>query len=67
MYEYGIGVEKDEGKAFFYYKKAVDIGDVLALSYLSSCYWDGKGTVPDREKAEELSSLFKEKMKSMNS
>lgn len=67
MYEFGIGVDADENEAFYYYKKAVDAGDVLAIDSLSKCYREGIGTAPNFEKAEELSSLFRDVMNSMKS
>ena len=62
MYESGTGVEKDEDEAFYYYKKSVDAGCVLAMTFLANCYLLGKGTPPNEEKYYELNSLYNEKI-----
>lgn len=40
----GIGTERDYSKAFYYYKKAAELGHVKAQFDLAQCYRLGKGT-----------------------
>ena len=42
-YELGIGVEKDEKKAFEYYMKAAELGNSDAMQNVSLCYYYGTG------------------------
>ena len=41
----------DSTKAFFYYKKAADLGDTTALIYVASCYANGNVVTQDFSKA----------------
>lgn len=46
-YSTGSGVEKDENKAFEYYRKAAEMGNVLAQNSLAHCYYEGVGVYRD--------------------
>ncbi|CAI2173636.1 5372_t:CDS:1 [Funneliformis geosporum] len=48
-YELGNGVNKDEIKAFVYYKKSAENGLVDANFYLGYCYLNGIGTEINKE------------------
>src|SRR6266542_5219167 len=50
-YRSGIGIEKDETKAFEYYKKYAENRNNLAQNVLGYLYENGKGTEKDLEKA----------------
>ena len=52
-YEFGRGVEKDEVKAFEWYKKAAEWGYAKAQFKLGICYEFGKGVERDERKAFE--------------
>ncbi|UZO03508.1 uncharacterized protein OCT59_023915 [Rhizophagus irregularis] len=52
--ELGIGISVDKQKAFGLYQKAADLGNVLGITDLGSCYKYGIGTVVDKKKAFEL-------------
>ncbi|RIA88464.1 hypothetical protein C1645_826327 [Glomus cerebriforme] len=56
-YQYGIGVEKDEIKAFEKYKEAAEKGHIRSINKLGYCYNYGIGTEKNEIKAFEL---FKE-------
>ena len=47
----GKGVKKDYQKAIEYYKKAADLGDVVAYVNLGKIYYEGKGVKQDYQKA----------------
>ncbi|MBQ9458488.1 MAG: sel1 repeat family protein [Oscillospiraceae bacterium] len=47
----GLGVEKDEGKAFYWTKRAAEHGDRDGQYNLAEFYREGVGTEPDMEKA----------------
>src|SRR5688572_32188909 len=53
-YELGNGIEKDEFKAFEYYKKSAENGYIEAKFYLGYCYVNGIGTEINKEKGFEL-------------
>ena len=53
-YELGIGVEKDESKAFDFYQKSAENGDMAAKFQLGYCYVNGIGTDIDKDKGVEL-------------
>src|SRR6266511_6460200 len=50
-YELGIGVEKDEFKAFEHYRKSVENGYDKAQNILTFLYENGSGTEKNLEKA----------------
>lgn len=54
MYQFGLGVEKDERKAFRLYRSAASQRSNVAKFNLGVMYWRGIGTEPSREKALEL-------------
>ncbi|RIA87332.1 hypothetical protein C1645_726618, partial [Glomus cerebriforme] len=60
-YERGIGVEKNNIKAFEYYKKSADQGHLNAQSELGYCYYDGIGTELNIAKAFELYKIAAER------
>src|SRR6266498_2609460 len=51
LYENGEGVEKNLEKAFEWYQKAADNGDIEAQFHLANSYYFGKGTEKNLEKA----------------
>ena len=52
-YMQGIGVEKDEGKAFKWFEKAARQGHVQAQYTLGLCYEEGRGVWPSHTSAEK--------------
>ncbi|RIA96752.1 hypothetical protein C1645_871848 [Glomus cerebriforme] len=60
-YRHGKGVEKDEVKAFEYYKKSADQGHLNAQFQLGHCYDYGIGTEVNKAKAFELYKIVAEK------
>ncbi|RIB00316.1 hypothetical protein C2G38_2234770, partial [Gigaspora rosea] len=52
-YELGIGVEKDEKKAFEYYMKAAELGNPTAMQDVSLCYYYGIGVEINYQKSFE--------------
>ncbi|RIB01896.1 hypothetical protein C2G38_2229356 [Gigaspora rosea] len=50
-YQRDIGVEKDERKAFIYYQKSAEIGDVNGIFQVGYCYRNGTGIEKDEHKA----------------
>lgn len=50
----GIGVNKNEKRAYDLYKKAVSEGDVRAKKYLADCYLWGLGTDKNIDEASRL-------------
>ncbi len=54
LYQFGLGVEKDERKAFRLYRSAATRGSQVAKFNLGIMYWRGIGTKPSEEKALEL-------------
>ena len=50
-YQNGIGVKKDEIRAFDYYKKSAEKGYVIAQNTLGYLYQNGQGTEKDLVKA----------------
>lgn len=53
MYEYGVGVEKDETKAFEWYQKVAILGHAKAQQNLGYMYENGQGVIKD-----EVEALF---------
>src|ERR1700752_5315845 len=49
-YEYGIGVEKDENKAFTHYQKSAEMNDPNGMYQVAYCYL-GIGVEIDKHKA----------------
>ncbi len=60
-YQYGIGVEKDEVKAFDYYKRSAEKEYIEAQFHLSHCYFNGIGTDVDKSIAFKLYKIVAEK------
>jgi uncharacterized protein len=54
IYTEGLGVQKDDKKAFEYYKRASDLGDVQGTFALGLSYAEGRGVKKDRKIAGEL-------------
>ncbi|KAF0486653.1 SEL1 protein [Gigaspora margarita] len=52
-YRHGIGVEKDEKKAFEYYMKAAELGNSDAMQNVSNCYYYGNGVERNYQKSFE--------------
>ena len=50
-YSQGIGTERNDSAAFFWYKKAADRGSVESLSYIAYAYQEGLGVSVDKQKA----------------
>ncbi len=50
-YYRGRGVEKNEEKAFDWYKKAAEAGNSIAMNNTGNCYYGGIGTHKNAEKA----------------
>ncbi|KAF0543510.1 calmodulin-dependent protein kinase [Gigaspora margarita] len=50
-YEYGIGVEKDENKAFIHYQKSADMNNPNGMFQVGYCYYLGIGVEIDKLKA----------------
>ncbi|RIB00988.1 kinase-like domain-containing protein [Gigaspora rosea] len=50
-YEYGIGIEKDEKKAFTWYQKSADMNDYNGMYQVGYCYYLGIGVEIDKNKA----------------
>lgn len=50
-YEKGIGVEENYETAFFYYQKAAETGDPVALNKVANMYAKGKGCTKNMTKA----------------
>ena len=51
MYYYGIVVEKDYSKAFYWYKRAADHGNTVAFNMLGVMYASGRGVERNIERA----------------
>ena len=51
---YHNDTEKDDAEAATWFEKAIEKGNVNAITYLGSMYGDGKGVTQDYEKAIEL-------------
>ncbi|RIB03045.1 hypothetical protein C2G38_1990496, partial [Gigaspora rosea] len=51
--QHGIGVEKDEKKAFRYYMKAAELGKPVAMQDVSLCYYYGIGVEINYQKSFE--------------
>jgi TPR repeat protein len=56
-YKKGIGVEKNEKKAFFWIKEAAETNNPFAIDELSTYYHNGIGTEKDLTKAVEYLTL----------
>ncbi|RIB21220.1 kinase-like domain-containing protein [Gigaspora rosea] len=50
-YLYGIGIEKDENKAFIYFQKSAEMGFTDGMSSMAKCYRNGIGVIRDLDKA----------------
>ncbi|RIB15176.1 kinase-like domain-containing protein [Gigaspora rosea] len=50
-YEYGIGIEKEEIKAFTYYQKSADMNNSNGMYQVGYCYYLGIGIEIDEQKA----------------
>ncbi|RHZ73726.1 hypothetical protein Glove_229g102 [Diversispora epigaea] len=50
-YGNGIGTTKDEKKAFQWYVKSAEGGNIIGQNTLGECYYYGNGTTKDEEKA----------------
>ncbi|RIB30136.1 hypothetical protein C2G38_606463 [Gigaspora rosea] len=50
-HEYGIGVEKDNHKAFIYYQKSAEMGHVSGTFQVGYCYDEGIGVEKNKFKA----------------
>ncbi|KAF0538246.1 calmodulin-dependent protein kinase [Gigaspora margarita] len=50
-YQYGIGVEKDEKKAFEHYMKSAKMEYIAAINDVGYCYENGIGVEKDENKA----------------
>ncbi|GBC10314.1 hypothetical protein RclHR1_09510005 [Rhizophagus clarus] len=61
FYQFGIGTEKNESKAFELYKKAAKKGQINAIYNLGYCYENGIGTEKNEIKAFELYKKAAEK------
>ncbi|RIB01365.1 hypothetical protein C2G38_1013031 [Gigaspora rosea] len=48
---HGIGVEKDEHKAFISYQKSAELGDIIGTFKVGYCYRNGIGVEKDERKA----------------
>ena len=53
LYLYGLGVQKDEGKAAKHFRAAADQGNKDAKRALGHLYWTGVGVTPDFQAAEK--------------
>ncbi|RIB10228.1 hypothetical protein C2G38_2043659 [Gigaspora rosea] len=53
-YREGIGVDKDERKAFELYQKSAEMGNHLGIHNLGLCYGEGVGVEKDECKAFKL-------------
>lgn len=62
-YEYGIGVEIDNSKAFFMYRKAAERGFAPAMCDLARYYKDGIVVTKDNAKADEWLKRYEMKTK----
>ena len=62
IYELGIGIDKDEIKAFEFYKKSADLD---AQIYLGYCYINGIGTEINKEK--DLNYIIRQQIKKIGS
>lgn len=51
IYTEGLGVQKDDRKAFEYYKRASDMGDIQGTFALGISYAEGRGVKKDRKAA----------------
>lgn len=61
LYLYGIGVEKDEKKAYELLEAAYKEGIYEAPNMLSYCCWKGIGTDKDIEKAREYNEIARQR------
>src|SRR5260363_42480 len=50
-YEHGIGVEKDENKAFILYQKSAEMNNSNGMYQVGYCYYLGIGIEIDEQKA----------------
>jgi len=54
IYTEGLGVQKDDRKAFEYYKRASDMGDIQGTFALGISYAEGRGVKKDRKAAADF-------------
>ncbi|WP_295787696.1 hypothetical protein [uncultured Veillonella sp.] len=47
MYEQGLGVKKDQTKAFHYFLEGAKAGDITSQAHVGQMYVDGTGTIKD--------------------
>ena len=50
-YRDGLGVGADPEKAFYWYKKSAEAGDVSAMAEVAGAYWIGRGVRVNRKEA----------------
>jgi TPR repeat protein len=50
-YQKGIGVAKDEKKAFEWYKKSAEQGNAVGQGYLGLCFYNGQGVAQDHKES----------------
>ena len=51
MYGNGLGTDKDDEKAFQWYKKGAEAGDAEAMYRTGACYYSGYGVAEDEDEA----------------
>src|SRR5438874_11172263 len=56
LFRSGEGTEKSLEKAFYWYQKAAENCDEFAMHRLAECYYNGKGTEKNSEKADRKST-----------
>jgi TPR repeat protein len=54
IYSEGLGVQKDDKKAFEYYRRAAELGDVQGTFALGIAFAEGRGVAKDRKAAAEM-------------
>lgn len=60
LYSFGMGVEKDEERAFKYMKKAAELDEVGAYMFLGWWYLEGVGCKPSKKRAIQWLTKAKE-------
>ncbi|CAI2187412.1 7131_t:CDS:1 [Funneliformis geosporum] len=65
-YEFGYVIEKDEVKAFEYYKESANLGYINAKLMLGYCYVNGIGTEINKEKGLELYDVMIDDLDEVN-
>ena len=51
MYSFGQGVQRDEIKAFEWFKKGADLKNTAAMFQLAKCYENGNGVKKNKKRA----------------